>query len=158
MYLYPLLSFQLMKIAKNFFTQIEKEEIIRSIQEAEKETTAEIRIHLENICWTNPVKRAKKIFIKTGMHHTKYRNGVLFYFAVISKKLAIIGDKGIYEKVPEDVWDKMVKELIDAFRKNENKAETLCKCIKNIGDFLKVYFPVTNNENPNELSDEISFS
>lgn len=144
--------------AKKFFSEKEKQIILQSIQKAEQKTTAEIRVHIENFCLGNPIKRAKKVFVQQQMHHTKFRNGVLFYFAVWNRKLAIIGDQGIYEKTPRDLWDNMVRQLIESLRKNENKAETLCQCIEQIGHWLETYFPATENNNPNELSDEISFS
>ncbi|RME19130.1 MAG: TPM domain-containing protein [Bacteroidetes bacterium] len=147
-----------MKSAKTFFSEIEQQKIIQSIQDAEKETTAEIRVHIENICFGNPLKRAEKIFLQQNMHVTKERNGVLFYMAVWNRKLAIIGDKGIYEKVPPKEWDTLVRQLITSFKNNENKCETLCQCIKTIGQWLTTYFPITHHDNPNELSDEISFS
>ncbi|MCX7729106.1 MAG: TPM domain-containing protein [Bacteroidia bacterium] len=144
--------------AKKFFSAKEKEKIIHCIQKAESQTTAEIRIHIDNICFGNPIERAKKIFMKNNMHVTQHRNGVLFYFAVWSRKLAIIGDEGIYQKVPQEEWDNLVNQLIKSLKNNKDKAETLCGCIEKIGEWLKSYFPVSNHlENPNELSDEISF-
>lgn len=147
-----------MKTAKNFFSEKEKQKIISCIQNAESQTTAEICVHIDNFCFGNPLKKAMKIFLKNNMHRTQYRNAVLFYISAISKKLAIVADKGIYEKVPENVWNEMVEQLITSFKNNTDKAETLCKCIEKTGAFLKQYFPAINNQNPNELSDEISFS
>jgi uncharacterized membrane protein len=145
-----------MKFARNFFTKKEQKKIVDTIVLAEKSTTAEIRVHLENFCFINPVKRAEKVFIQQKMHQTKERNGVLFYIAVISRKLAIIGDKGIYEKVEQKVWDEMVNDLITSLREDKHKAETLCQCILKIGELLARYFPA-NADNPDELSNEISY-
>lgn len=149
-------SNNIMITAQNFFSKEEVHKIISAIQTAEASTSAEIRVHIENFCFFNPLKRAEKIFIQNKMHHTQDRNAVLFYFAVISRKLAIIGDKGIYEKVERKVWEEMVHQLINALKNNTQKAETLCECVEKIGRFLALYFPAKEN-NPNELSDEISY-
>ncbi len=142
--------------AKNLFTVQERQKIIQSICEAEKRTSAEIRVHIDNFCWINPVKKAQGIFLKQQMHHTQHRNGVLFYISVWHRKLAIIGDKGIYEKVNKQFWDELVHHLISSLKENKHKAETLCECISKVGQALSTYFPASN-ENPNELSDEISY-
>jgi len=145
-----------MRLAKNFFTKEEEAQIVQAIQNAEEKTSAEIRVHIENFCFTNPINCAKKVFIKNQMHLTENRNGVLFYFAVISKKLAIIGDIGIYQKVSPELWNHLTQKLISALKHNNHKAETLCECILIIGSELAKYFP-PSIDNPNELSNEISY-
>lgn len=142
--------------AQRFFSKEEQNKIVEAIQQAEKDTSAEIRVHIENFCFTDPVRRAQKIFIKHGMHRTENRNAVLFYFAILNKKLAIIGDQGIHEKVGSAFWEGLVKELIEALKANINKAEVLCACIMKVGHVLSTYFPPSST-NPNELSNNISF-
>lgn len=65
------------------------------------------------------MKRAIATFEKLGMHKTELRNAVLFYVAMDDKKLAILGDKGINEAVPENfgivskrTWLHISKHLI----------------------------------------------
>ena len=53
------------------------------------------------------------------MEKKKLRNGVLFYVAVADKKLAIIGDKGIHELVPENFWQTVKDHMVNDF-KQEN--------------------------------------
>ena len=76
-----------------------KEALVRAIQTAEKNTSGEIRVHLEQVCKGDPCLRAAYVFSKLGMFRTKDRNGVLIYLALKSHKFAIIGDSGINEKV-----------------------------------------------------------
>lgn len=146
-----------MCFAKNFFTLSEQEKIIQTIKDAEQNTSAEIKVHIENFCIGDPIKRAQKVFLKHQMHKTKYRNGVLFYIAVWNKKIAVIGDKGIHEKVQQQFWETLINELIQAFKADKNKAHILCQCILKVGDALSKYFPA-DNDNPNELSNEISYN
>lgn len=146
-----------MKSAHNFFSEDEKKHIVSAIQQAEKNTSAEIRVHIDNYCLGNPLHKAQKIFFRNNMHLTKNNNAVLFYIAVWSKKIAVLGDKGIYERVDKNLWENIIHQLIQAFQKDEKKAETLAQCILKIGNFLQKYFPADENNNPNELSNEISY-
>ncbi len=144
-----------MKRNKNFFTDEENKQIVDCIRKAEQETSGEIRVHVENRCFGDPVKKAVKIFEKTGMQRTEARNGVLIYLASASKKFAIIGDKGINEKVPSDFWNETAKKMQDCFAQG-NFAEGLKQGIKNAGDKLSEFFPHQGEKDKNELSDEIS--
>lgn len=53
--------------------------MVRAIETAEKNTSGEIRIHLEQVCKGDPYMRAAYVFSKLGMFNTKERNGVLIY-------------------------------------------------------------------------------
>ena len=83
---------------KNFFSQEEKNKILEAIQQAEKNTSGEIRVHLDATCNSNPLVKAEKIFNKLKMDETQLRNGILFYLAVKSKDFTVYGDKGIHER------------------------------------------------------------
>ena len=140
---------------QKFFTEKQQEEIIKSIENAELNTSGEIRLHLENTCKSDPVKRAIEVFEKLGMHETKLRNGVLFYLSIKDKKIAVIGDKGINDIVPTNFWDDIKNEIINHF-KNNQFTDGLCKGIEKAGEKLKIHFPFDSNDT-NELSNDISF-
>jgi uncharacterized membrane protein len=142
-------------MAKQFFTEVEQQKIISAIQNAEQQTSGEIRVHVEPDCKGEPYHRAKEVFEKLGMHATELKNGVLFYVAYKDKKFAVLGDKGIHEKVTQHFWDE-VKELLKSEFKNGNFSEGLCIGIKKAGEKLHANFPYKENDT-NELSNEISF-
>ncbi|MGQ9619446.1 MAG: TPM domain-containing protein [Bacteroidales bacterium] len=141
--------------ASSFFTREQKKAIISVIREAEKDTSGEIRIHIETYCPEDVLDRAAWIFHKIGMDKTRQRNGVLFYLAVADKKFAVIGDAGINSKVPEGFWNQ-VKELLTKYFTAGLYTEGLTEGIKLAGRQLKNFFPYGKND-INELSDEISF-
>jgi uncharacterized membrane protein len=143
-----------MRTAKNFFNENEKKGIVDAITTAETHTSGEIRVHIENFCFGNEVKRAIKVFNKLGMSATKERNGILIYLAVISKKVAIIGDEGIHKKLGKEYWDKLVIHLIDKF-KEHHAAEGIAESIIECGHQLKHYFPYEEGDK-DELTNEIS--
>jgi len=144
-----------MPTSKDFFSAEQKEDIKLAIQQAELDTSGEIRVHIENNCAGDALDRAAYLFKKLDMHKTESRNGVLFYLALENRKFAILGDAGINRVVPENFWDDIKLKMILHFRNNEF-VEGLCNGIAEAGKQLKVHFPFQTAD-VNELSDEISF-
>ena len=142
--------------AVTIFTKSEEKNIIQAIEKAELHTSGEIRLHVEDNCTSNPYERALEVFYLLKMENTKERNGVLLYIAIKDKKLAIIGDQGIHEKVSNDFWDNIISKLQENF-KNEIFAKGIIEAILEIGNQLSTYFPL-NNDDKDELTNEISFS
>jgi len=140
----------------DFFTHEDKHLITEAIKGAEKDTSGEIRVHIELKCNEDVLDRAAYIFEKLQMHQTKLRNGVLFYLAIRDKKFAILGDAGINNVTPETFWDD-IKETMLSFFRDQKFAEGLGQGIRMAGKELKSHFPYQRND-VNELPDEISFS
>ncbi len=127
--------------ASTFFTKEQQAQILASVKEAEKETSGEIRVHIETSVTEDVLDRAAWVFKKLGMHNTAERNGVLFYLAVNDRKFAIIGDAGINAKVPAGFWDE-ISELASEKNFREGKfTEGLCEGIIMAGKQLKTHFP-----------------
>lgn len=144
-----------MPTARNFFNEREQKLIVDAISKAEEKTSGEIRLHIENFCLGNELSSARKIFTKLKMNQTQERNGILIYIAVLSRKIAVIGDEGIHSKLGNEFWQKIVNELIAQF-KNNNKAESLAQSIIECGEQLGKHFPISQNDK-NELTNSISY-
>ena len=144
-----------MTSAKNFFTTQDQERILTSIRQAERSTSGEIQVHIENNCKADVLDRAVSLFNMLKMHRTQQRNGVLFYLAVKDKKFAVLGDIGISEKVPGDFWDTIKEHMQQLFR-DAQFADGLCDGIRMAGEALGKYFPYKKDD-LNELPDDISF-
>ena len=143
--------------SKNFFTDQEKKAIVSAIQEAELNTSGEIRVHVEDRCIRGDVMRcAAKVFRKLNIEKTEQRNGILFYFTLRTNRFAILGDLGIDEAVPDDFWEE-VRDVMQAFFTRDEFAKGLTEGIRLTGTKLKEYFPFQSDD-VNELSDNISFS
>ncbi|MBN1107770.1 MAG: TPM domain-containing protein [Bacteroidales bacterium] len=141
--------------ASEFFTREEQEKIRSAIREAEKNTSGEIRVHIETNVNGDVLDRAAWIFRKTGMHLTETRNGVLFYLAIEKRKFAIIGDVGINSKVAVNFWDD-IKSAVESEFREQRFSEGLIKGILMAGEQLSGDFP-RENDDVNELPDEISY-
>jgi uncharacterized membrane protein len=144
-----------MKFARNYFTIEEQQLLVDAIVQAEKKTSGEIRLHIENFCFGDELKTAMKVFNKLKMTDTNQRNAILIYMATVSRKVAVVGDIGIHEKLGNDFWNELVSKLTTQLR-GEKKAQALAQAIVQCGEQLGKFFP-KNESNPNELPDTISF-
>ena len=143
-----------MSKTEDFLSKAEEQEIVQAIVEAEKNTSGEIRVHIEEHTEKSPLERAQEVFFELKMDETQDRNGVLFYVCVSDKKFAILGDKGINEAVESDFWD-CTKDVVIANFKEGNYKKGLVEGILRAGERLKKYFPYQSDDT-NELSNEIS--
>ncbi len=139
---------------KEFLTKEEQQKIVAAIEEAELNTSGEIRVHIESKCKGDAVSRAIYIFNYLKMYKTEQRNGVLVYVATESKKLAIIGDVGINQRVPADFWNSIKDNMVAAFVRGAF-VDGIADAVRAAGESLKEYFPYQSddvNEQPNEIS------
>lgn len=137
------------------FNADEERRIISAIKTAESQSTGEIRVHVERSCKKKDVlDRAVEIFYQLNMDKTSEGTGILIYVSIKDRKLAIIGDKGINQKVSEDFWH-WVKESMSAHLKEGKIATGIIKGIEMTGAELLKFFPASEN-NRNELNDSIS--
>jgi uncharacterized membrane protein len=137
-----------------FLSKEDEQEIVQAIVSAEKNTSGEIRVHIEERSEKAPLDRAQEVFLELHMNETKDRNGVLFYVCVADKKFAIIGDEGIDKVVESDFWD-CTKDIVISNFKEANFKNGLVEGILRAGERLKQYFPYQSDD-VNELSNEIS--
>lgn len=140
---------------EKFLNKKEEQEIIEAIQKAERNTSGEIRIHIENHAEKPPLERAQEVFQLLGMEKTASRNGVLFYVGIVDKTFAIVGDEGIDKVVEDDFWESTKDAVISQFKK-KNFKEGLVNGILKAGEQLKAYFPYDSEGDINELPDTIS--
>ncbi len=145
-----------MVTAEDLLTKQQREQVAQAIAEAERSTSSEIRVHLEDHIEEDVLDHAAYIFEELGMHRTAERNGILIYICVADRTMAVIGDKGINEKVPEGFWDGLIGSLRSHFQQGLY-AEGLILAVKTVGSLAARYFPRNSNDR-NELSNEVSFS
>ena len=132
----------------------EEQGVVDAIKSAEKNTSGEIRVHIDPSSDKDTLERAKEIFLELKMNETEAKNGVLFYLAVKEHKFAILGDSGIDAVVADDFWDTTKELVIGEFKKGDF-AKGLQLGIAEAGNGLKEFFPYQSDD-VNELSDEIS--
>lgn len=141
---------------KKFLSKKDEEAIVAAIKKAEKNTSGEIRVHIEAHTDEDHFEHALKVFQQLKMHKTDLRNGVLIYVAVDDHQFVILGDEGINNVVADDFWDQTKDVMQGHFRKGDFKTG-LVEGILKAGNELKAHFPYQNDDT-DELSNEISKS
>ncbi|HIR34426.1 MAG TPA: TPM domain-containing protein [Candidatus Coprenecus merdigallinarum] len=141
--------------AEDLLRKESQDTIVRAIASAERNTSGEIRVHLEQVCNGDPYLRAAYVFSKLGMFRTKDRNAVLIYLALKSHKFAVIGDSGINERVGAGFWNDVKDGMAADFRSGDFTGG-MSRAVMAVGEKLKSYFPYQKND-VNELPDEISY-
>jgi uncharacterized membrane protein len=141
---------------KDFLSKEDEKTVDFALNEAEKNTSGEIRLHLESQTKEDHFKRAWQVFQKLKMHQTELRNGVLIYIALHDQKFVILGDEGINNVVADDFWDE-TKDIMQAyFRKGDFKTGII-EGVLHAGKELETHFPYQKNDE-NELPNKISRS
>lgn len=143
-----------MSKVEDFLTTDEEQEIVNAILDSEKNTSGEIRVHIEPSSQLDHYVRAQEVFHLLKMDNTRESNGVLIYVAVEDKKFVICGDKGIDDVVPDDFWNSTKDVIQNSFKEGKFK-EGIIKGILMAGEELKAHFPWKPNDT-NELSNEVS--
>jgi len=138
----------------DFFSEKQKEQIIKAIKDAERMTSGEIRVHLEMKCKGEVSARTIKWFKRLKMHKTRLRNGILIYLAIQDHKFGIYGDKSINKMVPENFWTDIKEEMQQKFVAGQFTTGIISG-IQNVGEKLREFFP-RQNDDVDELSNEIS--
>lgn len=140
---------------ESYFTTEQEAVLVAAIQKAEKQTSGEIKVHIEEHCFIDLLDRSSEVFGKLKMHETKLRNGTLIYLAMEDHLFAIIGDIGINSVIPNGFWDS-AKDVMEQNFKAGNIVKGLELGIEQVGEKLKEFFPYEDDDE-NELPDEISY-
>jgi len=143
-----------MSKVEDFLSKAEEQEIIEAIKTAEKNTSGEIRVHIENSSDKEHSERALEVFHFLNMDTTKLKNGVLIYVAVNDKKFVIYGDEGINKVIEENFWNTTKDSIQTEFKKGNFKKGIINGILK-AGEELKAHFPYQKDD-VDELSNEIS--
>lgn len=141
---------------KDFLSKKDEEKIVDAISQAEKNTSGEIRVHIEAHTDEDHFDHALKVFQQLEMHKTELRNGVLIYIAVNDHQFVILGDEGINNAVSNDFWEETKNVMQTHFRKG-NFREGIVAGVLQAGEELKAHFPYQADDE-DELSNEISKS
>jgi uncharacterized membrane protein len=139
--------------AKEFLSELNHDDIVTAIREAELKTSGEIRVFISRQEPVDAVAAAQAHFTSLGMEKTKERNGVLIYVAPRVRKFAVIGDAAVHARCGNSFWEQVAGEMTGHFKKAEFSAGILhgvCKA----GRLLAEHFPRGPGDE-NQLPDDI---
>jgi putative membrane protein len=97
--------------------------------------------------------RALRAFYEKGLYKTKKNTGVLFFISLMERKVRILADSGIHEKIGQETLDKFAGHVSRGIREGRG-CDALCESIQEAGDLLARYFPVTRDDT-DELCNDV---
>jgi putative membrane protein len=97
--------------------------------------------------------RAERAFFERGLYRTKKNTGILFFLSLLERKVWVLADKGIHEKMDEGTLDRFADEVSKGVR-HGRACDALCQAIEEIGVLLSRYFPATA-DHTDELPDDV---
>lgn len=139
---------------RDFLNQLEHDDIVAAIREAEQKTSGELRVFVSHKKTDDPVAAAQRAFVKLGMTKTREHNGVLIFVAPRAHQFAVIGDTAVHQRCGDDFWQQLAAEMSGHFRKSEFHAG-LRHAIRKAGELLAQHFPPRSDDR-NELSDDVA--
>jgi putative membrane protein len=98
-------------------------------------------------------QRAVRHFMESGVYNTKDRTGILIFISYLERRVELLADKGISEKIPREKWDAIVLHIIDGIKTNQ-LVKHLSESIRECGNLLAEHFPIQPDD-VNELKDDI---
>lgn len=83
---------------------------------------------------------AVSAFYKHGLDKTKGQTGVLFYISLIEQRVLVLADKGIHEKITQQVLNRHAGDMAKGIKAG-HACEALVQAITDIGKVLATCFP-----------------
>jgi putative membrane protein len=99
-------------------------------------------------------RRAEAAFYEHGLHKTREGSGILIMISLMERRVQILADRAIDEKVPPATWNSVVQQLVLAIKEGR-PAEGMCRAIAQCGALLAEHFPARPGDNPDELRNDL---
>ncbi len=80
-------------------------------------------------------------FYKNGLYKTRDETGVLLFISVFEKKVWVLADRGINEKVDYSEWKHIVNYITDGIHE-KNQGHAIAGAVSRVGEILREHFPI----------------
>jgi putative membrane protein len=98
--------------------------------------------------------RAQQLFLELGVTETKQRSGVLLLLSEAERRVELLADRGIHERVGVELWQSLVQAVSAAIRDGK-AAQGVGAAVDSIADVLAQHFP-READDTNELPDAVT--
>jgi uncharacterized membrane protein len=139
---------------RRLLRSIDAARIKQAIEEAERQTSGEVRVSVSTFFWGDVRKAAERVFARLGMAATRERNGILFFVVPSRRRFVVLGDEGIHAKVGPEFWAAVASAVEGHFRKGAF-TDGLVHGIEAAGRELAAHFPFDPERDRNELPDDV---
>ncbi len=89
--------------------------------------------------------RAIRAFHEKGLTRTKDHTGVLFFISLLERKVWVLADSGIHEKIGQETLNKLASQVSKGVAEGR-ACDALCETIKEAGDLLSRHFPCSPDD------------
>ena len=89
--------------------------------------------------------RSLAAFTGHGLHYTQAHTGILIFASLLERRVVVLADRGINEKVQAGTWDEIVGIVTLGLRSGK-ACDAFCKAIERCGDILSHHFPRTHDD------------
>jgi len=84
-------------------------------------------------------------FYKHGLHRTCGETGIIIFISLFEKKVWVLGDRGINEKIGEGSWEEIASGIASGI-KNKRQTDAICEAIDQVGSILQKHFPIKHDD------------
>ena len=102
---------------------------------------------------TRVAERALRAFYEKKLHTTRDNTWVLFFISLLERKVWILADSGIYQKIPQDALMAHAADIALGIKQGL-ACNALCRQIEAVGVILAQHFPIKPDDT-NELSNQV---
>jgi putative membrane protein len=98
--------------------------------------------------------RAAAAFLAQEVFHTENRTGILLFVSLFERRVVLLADSGIHQKVEEGQWESITRRLAAEIRRGR-PGPALVEAIRACGEVLARHHVEIRPDDRNELSDEL---
>lgn len=140
------------------------ERLTAQVKQSEAGHSGEIRVYVEaglplSYLWQTAGiahitrQRALSLFGKLGVWDTAHNNGVLIYLLLAERRIEIVADRGLNERVSPETWPRLVQSMQACFKAGDFE-KGLTHAVQEVSVLLQQHFALSSDQrNPNELPD-----
>ena len=139
-----------------------RERLLQRVRASEQRHSGEIRIYVEaglpasyllrRVAISDAIRqRALTLFGKLRIWDTEHNNGVLIYLLLAERRIEIIADRGLNDKIAATTWQAILERMRAPFKAGNFEAG-LGLALQEVDGLLRLHFPlVPGADKPNEL-------
>jgi len=98
-------------------------------------------------------ERALTAFVERGLHRTRENTGVLFFLSLLERRVWVLADRGIYQKIGQETLNQFAKGVSQGVKQGR-AYEALIEAIQAVGQLLSKHFPMKPGD-IDELPDKV---
>ena len=98
-------------------------------------------------------QRGLQVYFENKVSMTKDRTGIMIFISLLERKVEVLADCGINEKVEKNYWNDLVKTLSSKIKEGR-KVDGIVGAVMDCGRSLKEFFPIKEDDT-NEISNEL---